>query len=83
MLCRLSQGGEHLAHTWQIPPANAKEESRTRKEEKRRPQTPDDQKSRKEKQDFQDQVEAFEGPDRREIRGERKSPSHPPGVSSS
>jgi hypothetical protein len=45
--------------------------------------TPDDRMSKKEKEDFEQQVEDFEGPDRREIRGARKNPSHPPGVSSS
>jgi len=50
-----------------------------------RPETPDDGMSREEKDDFADQVEEFEGPDRREIRGDqdKEKPSHEPGVSRS
>ena len=39
--------------------------------------------TRKEKEDFEDQVEEFEGPDRREVRGEQKKHSHEPGISRS
>jgi hypothetical protein len=45
--------------------------------------TPDDRMSRKEKEAFEDQVEEFEGPDRREVRGEQKKRSHDPGISHS
>ena len=45
--------------------------------------TPDDGMSREEKEAFEDQVEEFEGPDRREVRGEQKKRSHDPGVSHS
>jgi hypothetical protein len=46
-------------------------------------QTPDDGMSRKEKEDFEDQTEEFEGPDRREVRGTEEKRSRDPGVSSS
>jgi hypothetical protein len=45
--------------------------------------TPDDRMSREEKEAFEDQVEEFEGPDRREVRGEQKKRSHDPGISHS
>lgn len=45
--------------------------------------TPDDAMTRKEKEDLEDQLEEFEGPDRREIRGEHKEPAHDPGVAHS
>ena len=48
-----------------------------------RPQTPDDRMSREEKEAFIDKTEEFEGPDRREVRGDEKKRSHDPGVSSS
>ena len=48
-----------------------------------RPQTPDDDMTPKEKEAFEDQVEEFEGPDRREVRGEQKKHSHEPGISRS
>ena len=49
-----------------------------------RPQTPDDDMTKKEKDDFADQVEEFEGPDRREVRGEQEEKhSHEPGISRS
>ena len=48
-----------------------------------RPQTPDDDMTRKEKEAFEDQVEEFEGPDRREVRGEQDERPHDPGVSHS
>ena len=48
-----------------------------------RPRTPDDSMSRKEKEAFEDQVEEFEGPDRREVRGDQKKHSHEPGISRS
>ena len=50
--------------------------------EQRKP-TPDDRMSRKEKEDLEDQIEEFEGPDRREVRGTEKKRSQDPGVSSS
>ena len=51
--------------------------------EKDRPRTPDDSMTHEEKEDFEDQVEEFEGPDRREVRGEQKKHSHEPGISRS
>ena len=48
-----------------------------------RPPTPDDRMSRQEKEAFEEQVEEFEGPDRREVRGEQKKPPRDPGVSRS
>ncbi|HEX9147986.1 MAG TPA: hypothetical protein VF958_02375 [Thermoanaerobaculia bacterium] len=45
--------------------------------------TPDDAMTRKEKEDLQDQIEEFEGPDRREIRGSNKEPADDPGVAHS
>jgi hypothetical protein len=54
----------------------------TGKDEK--PPTPDDRMSREEKEAFEDQVEEFEGPDRREVRGDQeKKHSHEPGISRS
>jgi len=50
---------------------------------KERPQTPDDRMSREEKETFEEQVEEFEGPDRREVRGEQKKSPRDPGVSRS
>lgn len=45
---------------------------------------PDDGMTAKEKDDMADQMEEFEGPDRREVRGEdEKPPPGDPGVSSS
>jgi hypothetical protein len=49
----------------------------------KRPVTPDDRMSREEKEAFEDQVEEFEGPDRREVRGEQEKRSRDPGVSNS
>jgi hypothetical protein len=51
--------------------------------ERDRPRTPDDSMTHKEKEEFEDQVEEFEGPDRREVRGEQKKRPHDPGVSHS
>ena len=51
--------------------------------EKDRPRTPDDSMTRKEKEDFEDQVEEFEGPDRREVRGKEDKRTHDPGISHS
>jgi len=51
--------------------------------EKDRKPTPDDRMSRKEKEELEDQIEEFEGPDRREVRGTEKKHSEDPGVSSS
>ncbi|HMA17193.1 MAG TPA: hypothetical protein VKS03_02040 [Thermoanaerobaculia bacterium] len=45
--------------------------------------TPDDNMTREEKEDLEDHLEEFEGPDRREIRGEHKEPAHDPGVAHS
>ena len=45
--------------------------------------TPDDSMTREEKEDFEDHIEEFEGPDRREIRGEHKEPADDPGVAHS
>ena len=53
------------------------------KDRKERPPTPDDAMSKEEKEDFEQQVEEFEGPDRREIRGPREKLPHEPGVSRS
>jgi hypothetical protein len=39
--------------------------------------------SKEEKEKLQDQVEEFEGPDRREIRGEHREPADDPGVAHS
>lgn len=48
------------------------------------PPTPDDSMTEKEKDDMADQMEEFEGPDRREDRGDNDEPtSGDPGVSSS
>jgi hypothetical protein len=43
----------------------------------------DSELSETEKQDLIDQVEEFEGPDRREIRGQKPKKPHVPGVSHS
>jgi len=48
-----------------------------------RVQTPDDRMSREEKEAFIDKTEEFEGPDRREVRGNEEKHSHEPGVSRS
>jgi hypothetical protein len=48
-----------------------------------RPPTPDDRMTKEEKEDFEQQVEEFEGPDRREVRGKQKKTPHEPGVSRS
>jgi hypothetical protein len=45
--------------------------------------TPDDSMTEKEKEDLGDHLEEFEGPDRREIRGEHKEPADDPGVAHS
>ena len=47
------------------------------------PATPDDSMTKKEKEDLEDHFEEFEGPDRREIRGEHKEPADDPGVAHS
>jgi hypothetical protein len=52
-------------------------------DQKPRKQTPDDDMSQREKEDLEDQIEEFEGPDRREVRGTEKKRSQDPGVSSS
>jgi len=49
----------------------------------KQPPTPDESMTEKEKDDFEDHIEEFEGPDRREIRGEHKEPAHDPGVAHS
>jgi hypothetical protein len=48
-----------------------------------RPPTPDDAMTKEEKEDFEQQVEEFEGPDRREVRGTREKSPRDPGVSRS
>jgi len=48
-----------------------------------RAQTPDDGMSREEIETYVDKTEEFEGPDRREVRGDEKKHSHEPGVSRS
>ncbi len=53
---------------------------RTRKEET---PTPDDRMSRQEKESLEDQMEEFEGPDRREIRGGDPNHSDEPGIARS
>jgi hypothetical protein len=53
------------------------------KKRKERPPTPDDAMSREEKEDFEEQVEEFEGPDPREARGRREKVAHEPGISRS
>ena len=53
------------------------------KKRKERPPTPDDAMSKEEKEDLEQQIEEFEGPDRREIRGPREKLPHEPGVSRS
>jgi hypothetical protein len=50
---------------------------------KEKEKTPDERMSRKEKEAFEEQVEEFEGPDRREVRGDEKKPPHEPGISRS
>jgi len=45
--------------------------------------TADDKMSRTEKEELEEQVEQFEGPDRREIRGSDREPPKDPGVSHS
>jgi hypothetical protein len=49
----------------------------------RRPETPDDEMTREEKENLEDQIEEFEGPDRREVRGSEKKRPKDPGVSPS
>jgi hypothetical protein len=46
-------------------------------------ETPDDRMSPKEKEALADHIEEFEGPDRREIRGEEEKKPNDPGVSHS
>jgi hypothetical protein len=48
-----------------------------------RPETPDDEMSREEKESLEEQIEEFEGPDRREVRGAEKKQPRDPGVSHS
>jgi len=52
-------------------------------EKKEKEKTPDERMSREEKEAFEEQVEEFEGPDRREVRGDEKKPPHEPGISRS
>ena len=49
----------------------------------KRPATPDDAMSKDEKEDLIDQTEEFEGPDRREIRGDVPKEPNEPGVANS
>jgi hypothetical protein len=53
------------------------------KEPDTRPGTPDDAMSPEEKEDLEEQIEEFEGPDRREVRGTEERPPKEPGVSRS
>ena len=48
-----------------------------------RKSTPDDAMSREEKELLEDQIEEFEGPDRREVRGTPEREPRDPGVSHS
>jgi hypothetical protein len=48
-----------------------------------RTQTPDDRMSRKEKEALADHIEEFEGPDRREVRGDQEKKPDESGVSNS
>ena len=52
-------------------------------ESETRPGTPDDAMSPEEKEDLEEQIEEFEGPDRREVRGTKKEASREPGVARS
>jgi hypothetical protein len=45
--------------------------------------TADDQMSKREKERLDDQIEEFEGPQRREIRGDEREPADDPGVAHS
>lgn len=47
------------------------------------PRTADDRMSQKEKDEYVDKTEEFEGPDPREVRGDEAKRSHEPGVSRS
>jgi hypothetical protein len=48
-----------------------------------RRRTPDDAMSPDEKEDLEEQIEEFEGPDRREVRGTEEKPPKEPGVARS
>jgi len=45
--------------------------------------TVDEKMTRQEKEELEEQIEQFEGPDRREIRGNDREPEKDPGVSHS
>ncbi|HMF08471.1 MAG TPA: hypothetical protein VKJ00_05000 [Thermoanaerobaculia bacterium] len=45
--------------------------------------TVDEKMTRQEKEELEEQIEQFEGPDRREIRGNDREPKKDPGVSHS
>jgi hypothetical protein len=45
--------------------------------------TPDDAMSPEEKEQLEEQIEEFEGPDRREVRGTEETPPKEPGVARS
>jgi hypothetical protein len=45
--------------------------------------TADEKMTKQEKEELEEQVEQFEGPDRREIRGSDREPEKDPGVSHS
>jgi len=47
------------------------------------PVPPPDDMSKEEFEDYAEQIEEFEGPDRREVRGEQEGPKKDPGVASS
>lgn len=72
-----------MAWIWQVFRArSANMDSGDEKRERRHP-TPDDAMSKEEKEDFEEQVEEFEGPDRREVRGTPPKVPREPGVSRS
>jgi hypothetical protein len=48
-----------------------------------RHRTPDDAMSPEEKEELEEQIEEFEGPDRREVRGTEETPPKEPGVARS
>ncbi|HEY6099421.1 MAG TPA: hypothetical protein VIW03_08330 [Anaeromyxobacter sp.] len=47
------------------------------------PAAPDDEMTKQEKDRMADQMEEFEGPDRREVRGDESEPPDDPGVAHS
>jgi hypothetical protein len=55
----------------------------TQKDSDPRHRTPDDAMSPEEKEELEEQIEEFEGPDRREVRGTEETPPKEPGVARS